>query len=103
MRGKIDTNYEGLRMVGTRPLRHERTARTVTALDTPAEPLKTVIALVVWMITSWLTIYSSLVASMGGSPTTPLYVRLKRWATYLLGTYLLKQNGAYLLKVRVSK
>jgi len=103
MRGKIDTNYDGLRMVETRPIRHERTDRTTTALDTPAEPLITVIALVVWLISSWLTMYSSLVSSRGGSPTTPLYVKLKRWGTYLLGTYLLKQNGAYLLKVRVSK
>jgi glycerol-3-phosphate acyltransferase PlsY len=99
MRGKIDTNYEGLRMVETKPVRHERTDRTVTALDTPAEPLITVIALVVWLIASWLTMYSSLVALRGGSPTAPLYVRLKRRATYLLGTYVLAVENSYLLEV----
>jgi len=38
------------------------------------------------------------VASREGSPTDPLYARLKRWSTYLLGSYLLVAERAYLLE-----
>ena len=98
MRGKIDTNYRLLRVAKTRPVSYGWSNQYQTALALVVKPLETSLALMVSRIAFGLTMYSRLVVSWGGLPSTPRPLRLKSGRTYLLGAYVLKENGAYLLK-----
>jgi len=71
LRGKIDTNYGWLRVVKTRPVRYGWSNRYQTGLALVVEPLKTSLALLVSRMTSWMTMFSRLAVSGGGSPSTP--------------------------------
>ena len=98
MRGKIDTNLGWLRVVKTRPVSYGWSNQYQTALALVVNPLKTSLALLVSRMTSWMTIFSRLAVSGGGLPSTPRPLRLKSGRTYLLGAYVLNENGAYLLE-----
>ncbi len=103
MPDKIDTNYGWLRVVETRPFSYEWSNRYLTDLTLAVKPLETSIALMVSRIAFGLTMFARLVVSGGGSPPTPRPLRVKSGRTYLLGAYVLRQNGAYLLEVGVSE
>ncbi len=97
MPDKIDTKSGWLRVVKTRPVSYEWSNRYQTALALVVKPLKTSIALMVSRIAFGLTMFTRLVVSGGGLPPIPYHVRLKSGGAYLLGAYVLKENGAYLL------
>ena len=89
MPAQIDTNYEGLRVVKTRPVSFDGLpdAKPVRlhGLDQP----KTTLAMMVEKLTCLLTSLSKLPDKGMGSPSTPLALRVKSRGTYLLGAYLL--------------
>ena len=98
MVGKIDTNLRWLRVVETRPVSYEWLDRNQTTLALMVKPLKTSLALMVSRIAFGLTMFSRLVVSGGGSPSTPRPLRLKSGRAYLLGAYVLAVENTYLLK-----
>ena len=103
MVGKIDTNLRWLRVVKTRPVSYGWSNRYQTDLALVVKPLKTSIALMVSRIAFWLTVFSRLVISGGGSPPTPRPLRLKSGRAYLLGAFVLVAERAYLLEVGASE
>jgi len=97
MRGKIDTKSGWLRVVKTRPVSYKWSNRYQTALASVVKPLETSLALMVSRIAFGLTMFARLAVSGGGLPPTPRPLRVKSGRTYLLGAYVLEENGAYLL------
>ena len=90
-------------MVKTRPVSYGWSNQYQTALALVVNPLKTSLALLVSRIAFGLTMFSRLVVSGGGSPTTPDLIRLKSGGTYLLGAYVLAAESSYLLEVSASE
>ena len=91
MPDKIDTNLGWLGVVETRPVSYEWSNRYQTDLALMVKPPKTSIALLVSRMTSWMTMFSRLAISGGGSPSTPRPLRVKSGRTYLLGAYVLAE------------
>jgi hypothetical protein len=103
MRGKIDTNLGWLRVVKTRPVSYGWSNRYQTALALVVKPLKTSLDLMVSRIAFWLTMFTRLIVSGGGLPSTPRPLSVKSGRTYLLGAYVLAVENPYLLEVRASE
>lgn len=89
-------------MVKTRPVSYKWSDHLATTLALAVRPLETSLALMVSRIASWLTMFTKLVVSGGGSPTIPLALRLKSGGAYLLGAYVLAVENLYLLEVKAS-
>ena len=98
MPAKIDTNYEGLRVVENQPVSFDGATSVkpvrLQGLDQP----ETTLAMMVEKLTSLLTSLPKLTDKSMGSPSTPLALMVKNRGTYLLGAYVLAGLRAYLLK-----
>jgi len=103
MPDKIDTNLGWLRVVKTRPVSYEWSNRYQTDLALMVKPPKTSLALLVSRIAFGLTMFSRLVVSGRGSPSTPLALMVKSGRAYLLGAYVLVVESPYLLEVGASE
>ena len=91
MPAKIDTNYEGLRVVENQPVSLDGATSVkpvrLQGLDQP----KTTLAMAVEKLTCLLTSLPKLPAKGMGSPSTLLALRVKSRGTYLLGAYVLAE------------